>query len=463
MARRPIQRRLRSKLLDQLAETLEPHRGKKLLIAVSGGLDSVGLLDMLLQLRERLGLELIVAHADHGLRSGSAKDANFVGTLATGYGLSFAGTRLELSKGGNVEARAREARYDWLERVRKEHKADYVVTAHQADDQVETLFLHLARGSGLTGLAGMDMTRERILRPLLGVPRGKLTRYVRRRKLAYHTDPTNRNMRLARNRIRRQVITSLQRINPQLIETVSQSMRVFADEYGVLRQLAEQEYAKTVIATGSKNSKQASHSKRSGIELSLPRLRRMKKGLRHLVWREALRGLTGELTGFRLRHIENLDDLLRRATGSVAHLPAGVVVSKRPETVLFEQHPDLQPPRPTTLGMPGTAQFGDVTVRATRSKPPQKPPGSIAVDRAMAGTCLIVRSPKAGDRFKPVGMKGSKLVSDLLTDTKVPRDERGWVPVLTTESGEIVWIAGLRLDRRYVVREGRPTIFLSCL
>ncbi len=466
-------RRMRSRLLDQLAVVLEPHRGSKLVVAVSGGLDSVGLLDMLLQLRERLDLELVVAHADHGVRAASAKDAAFVAKLAAGYGLAFSSTRLELGASGNLEARAREARYRWLEGIRTDAKASYIVTAHQADDQVETLFLHLARGSGLTGLAGMDMTRDRILRPLLGVPRGKLTRYVRRRKLAYRTDPTNRSLRMARNRIRRQVITSLQRINPQLIETVSQSMRVFADEYGVLRGLAEQEFAKTLVEGKGRAGRAKPVARRTGkngaatsaknvdyVELSLPRLRRMKKGLRHLVWREALRQLTGELTGFRLRHIENLDDLLGRTTGSVAHLPAGVVVSRRAETVRFAQDSEAVPPQAAELNVPGSVAFGDVTIRASRKAPVQASGNAISVDVSAVGKRLVVRPPKAGDRFRPVGMKGSKLVSDLLTDAKVPRDERPWVPVVTTADGEIIWVAGYRADRRFVAG-GNANIFLS--
>ncbi|MDZ4248279.1 MAG: tRNA lysidine(34) synthetase TilS [Patescibacteria group bacterium] len=287
------------KLLDDLRDVLQPYRGKKLVVAVSGGVDSVVLLDLLNELRPEFGLNLVVAHADHGLRRGSAKDAAFVESLAHGLGLPFVSARLDLNPGGNVEERAREARYHWLESVRQKRQADFIVTAHQADDQVETLFLHLARGTGMQGLSGMRTLSGKLLRPLLATPRSHLARYARRRKLKFRRDPTNRNVKYARNRIRHQVIRSLRKINPQLVETVSQSMRVFSNEYEVVRMLAARELAQVTVSVGG-----------TGRTLRRAKLMKMDRGLRHLVWREALRQLAGDLRGFALRHLEQLDDLL---------------------------------------------------------------------------------------------------------------------------------------------------------
>lgn len=442
------------KLADQFRETMVPYRGTKLVVAVSGGLDSVVLLDLLLQVRDQLSLTLVVAHADHGLRRSSAKHAAFVEKLANGYGLPYRATELKLAPQGNVEAVAREARYAWLEAVRVEEDAHHVVTAHQADDQVETLLLHLARGSGLAGMAGMQMETGKLLRPLLEVPRKTLTRYARRRKLAYRLDPTNRNVRLARNRIRRQIITSLQKINPQLVETVSQSMRVFSDDYQVLKSLAQTELKKTTL-----------HRRHDFLELDVPELKRLKKGLRHVVWREAVREMAGHLNGFKLRHMENLDDLLDRQAGNRIHLPHALVAHRRSATVAFKIDRDLSPPSAGRLKVPGTLNFGDFNVTATRDIRESSSNNEVVVDAESVGPELEVRSPKAGDRFKPVGMRGSKLVSDLLTDAKVPRDERPWVPVVTTQQGDIVWVAGYRADRRFLARDGQPPvkIFLRTL
>lgn len=444
------------RLPDDLRDILQPYRGTKLVVAVSGGVDSVALLDMLNELRHELKLGLIVAHADHGLRRGSAKDREFVESLAHGLGLPFVSTRLDLNPGGNVEARAREARYRWLESVRKRRKAGFVVTAHQADDQVETLFLHLARGTGMQGLSGMRMLSGNILRPLLATPRSHVVRYARRRKLKFRRDPTNRNVRHARNRIRHQVIRSLRKINPQLVETVSQSMRVFSSEYEVARMLAARELAQVTASAGG-----------TGRKLKRAKLMKLDRGVRHLVWREALRQLAGDLRGFALRHLEQLDDLLHRQTGSRAHLPRGVTATRQYDAVVLRVGPAAAPPKRVTLPVPGEAGFGDrrISARAVTKARPEPTGSAVVVDAEAIGEKLIVRPPRAGDRFKPVGMRGSKLVSDLLTDAKVPRDERPWVPVVLKPADrgrrqQIVWVGGYRADRRFVPEDGGKRIIL---
>ncbi len=445
-------------LVEQTRETLRPFAGSKLVVAVSGGLDSVVLLDVLLAVRDDLRLKLVVAHADHGLRPrAAAKDAAFVRQLAAAHRLPFVETAPGLQHGANEEARAREARYRWLEQVRKRRKAGFIVTAHQADDQVETLFLHLARGSGLQGLSGMQVVSGKVLRPLLDVPRKTLARYARKQKLKYRLDATNRNIKYARNRVRRQVITSLQKINPQLVETVSQSMRVLSDEYSVVRLLAARELAQVA---GPVRGRQRNLNRR--------RLLKLDRAVRHLVWREALRSLVKDLRGFNRQHLENLEELLSLQTGSLVHLPRGVTARRQYEEIRLRVGTAAEPPRAANLPVPGEVRFGDVTVSATRVKAgvPETNNQTILVDAAAIGSWLRVRPPRAGDRFKPAGMRGSKLVSDLLTDAKIPRDERPWVPVVVkpgprrTSRGEIIWVAGHRADRRFAVADGGQKIIL---
>lgn len=438
------------RIRERVREILEPYAGRKLVVAVSGGLDSVALLDLLLRVQDDLKLKLVVAHVDHGMRRSSAKDARFVEQLAASYSLPFAGTRLELNPGGNQEARAREARYRWLEQVRKRQRADFVVTAHQADDQVETLFLHLARGSGLQGLSGMKTESGTVLRPLLDIPRKELTRYVRRRRLRHRLDPTNKSLQIARNRVRHQVIRSLQRINPQLVATVGQSMRVLEDEYQVIRHLADSEYQKVLVRAAS-----------GRVVLGRAKLVRMKRGVRHLVFRRAIEELLGDTTGFALRHLENLDELLGQQTGRSIHLPRGLTASRQYAEIVLKCGGTVAAPKRAKLPIPGEAAFGSVTVSAKPSRAKSVTGQSILVDAAAVGEKLLVRSPKVGDRFKPVGMRGSKLVSNLLTDAKVPRDERPWVPVVTTAAGEIIWVAGHRADRRFAAKPSGRRIILK--
>ncbi len=433
-------------VLAIVGENLEPYHDKRLLVAVSGGVDSVALLDMLLRLRAALNLELVVAHFDHGWRSSSAKDAEFVKKLAKDYSLPFVSKRARPSK-KRSEDEARKARYTWLEEARLRKKADYIVTAHQADDQVETLLLHLSRGSGLAGLRGMDVENGKLIRPLLPIPRREIAKYVRKHKLKYRLDPTNRSLRYARNRIRHVVIKSLQKINPQLIETVSQSMEVFSDEYLLLRHIAREAFERVA------------ENREGEVSLSVRRLNAESRALRHLVWREAFETLQGNLVGFHLRHVEDLDALLARAPGSQLHLPHGIVAVHEYGTVRLHRGEPIAPPSKQTLTIPGHIRFGDIEIGADRKEAPAE---SIRIDSRLIGDRLIVRSPKVGDRFKPSGMRGSKLISDLLTDQKVPRAERPFVPIITTEAGDIVWVAGFRADRRFAADSTQAHVTLSC-
>lgn len=180
----------------------------KYIVAVSGGLDSVALLDMLAALRsQHAGVDLVVAHVDHGIRPNSAADAEHVRTLAGRYGLPYEMTRLELGPGASEEA-ARDARYAWLEDVRMKHRADGVITAHHQDDLLETILLNFQRGTGWRGLASLRTSDERY-RPLLDASKASLTRYAIDHDLSWHEDSTNDDVRYTRNYIRHGVVAKL--------------------------------------------------------------------------------------------------------------------------------------------------------------------------------------------------------------------------------------------------------------
>lgn len=180
----------------------------KYIVAVSGGLDSVVLLDMLAGLSMQHGaVELVVAHVDHGIRPDSAVDAEHVRTLASQYGLPYEMTRLELGLGASEEA-AREARYAWLENMRVKYHADGVITAHHQDDVLETIVLNFQRGTGWRGLASLRTSDERY-RPLLGASKASLTRYAIDHNLSWREDSTNDDVRYARNYIRHGVLPKL--------------------------------------------------------------------------------------------------------------------------------------------------------------------------------------------------------------------------------------------------------------
>lgn len=188
-------------------------------VAVSGGTDSTALLLLLADLRDELGLVLHVAHFDHRLRRTGAADAQFVSDLAASVGATLRAGRAE--RAPKSEDEARRARYGFLERVAAERRATAVATGHTRDDQAETVLLHLARGSGIAGLAAMRPSREGVVRPLLCIGRTETAAVCAAAGMRPREDPTNRSLRYARNRIRRRVLPELAAIDPQVTSALA--------------------------------------------------------------------------------------------------------------------------------------------------------------------------------------------------------------------------------------------------
>ena len=200
--------------------------GRGLLVALSGGLDSVVLLHALLRLREEFGLRVEAAHLEHGIRGEeSLCDMAFVQALCDAWQLplscrQISAPALAAQKGWNLEQAARNARYAFLEETRRQRGLDWILTAHHGDDQAETVLLHLARGSGLGGLCGMRARTGRVLRPLLGLDRAQLAEYAARNGLSYREDSSNQDLRYARNRLRARVLPELRAINPAVAANI---------------------------------------------------------------------------------------------------------------------------------------------------------------------------------------------------------------------------------------------------
>ena len=214
--------------------------GARMLLGCSGGLDSMVALELLVQLRPSLRHGLAIAHVDHGLWPGSVAAVSLVRTAAERHGLAFASVRLDLAAGAQLEARARDARYAALQAMGRDLACDGVVTAHNADDQAETLLLRLARGSGLDALAGIRRRRDDgdgllpVVRPLLGLDRPRLRACADSLGLAWHEDPSNANIAFTRNDIRHNVLPALEAAVPGAASGLARTAEHLAAHEGVL-------------------------------------------------------------------------------------------------------------------------------------------------------------------------------------------------------------------------------------
>jgi tRNA(Ile)-lysidine synthase len=379
--------------------------GDPLLVLLSGGGDSVCLLDAAV----RLGADVSALHVDHGLRPDSAADADLCRALCDRLGVPLAVERLDLSSApGNLMAAARDARYALAER----HAAGDYATAHTASDQAETVLYRLAVSPGRRALLGMAPRRGRLVRPLLAVTRDEVRGYCSERGLDWREDPANEDVRFARARVRAEVLPALRELNPaaelNIAETAAQ-----------LREEAE-------ILDGAV----------AGLELTLPALR----GLPPALARLALRGASD--THVTRRDAERILGLPLEGTAEV-ELPGGVRAVAEYGRLRFDRRPDPDAPDPVPLPVPGAVDFGVWHLEAAVGGD-----GDVLLDPRVAETGLRVRPWRPGDRIRPAGLGGTKTLQDLFTDRKVPRAQRAGTPVVEAD-GQIAWVAGLAVDERF--------------
>jgi tRNA(Ile)-lysidine synthase len=393
--------------------------GEPLLVLLSGGGDSVGLLDVARRLEARVS----ALHVNYGLRPEADEDEEFVRALCERLGVPLRVERVELGERGNLQERAREARYRLAERLAE---ADYAA-AHTASDQAETVLYRLAVSPGSRALHGMAPRRGRLVRPLLEVTREEVRDYLRARGLDWREDPSNADRRFARARVRHDLLEALRAIGPAPERTIAETARQLREEAELLD---------TAVST-------ALEELGGGPAVSLAALREQPPAVRRLV----LRRLAGD------RPVpESILDLDDRGTKTL-DLGGGVRAVAEYGTLRFTRAREEAVPDPVELIVPGRVRFGDWEVEANLGGP-----GDVSVTGL--GEAATVRAWREGDRMRPAGLGGTKTLQDLFTDRKVPRALRRTLPVVEA-GGEIVWVAGVAVDERFAARQGGSEVALS--
>lgn len=308
--------------------------GERLLLGVSGGPDSVTLLHLFLQMAAELRLRLGVVHVNHGLRSDAAEDAAFVKQLADRWGvpalvLSRDVPALVEAEGRSIEDAARRLRYDAFEEAVARWSAHRLALAHTADDQAETVLMRLLRGAGLTGLSAIPLSRPlgqaMVIRPLLGVWREEVLAYAARHRLPHRDDPTNRDLKFLRNRIRRELLPLLaQTYNPNIKALLVQLAEQARDDLSYLQE--------TVRRSWSRFAKSVD----GAVLIRTSALLKQPQAARRAVIRMALSRLQGGVTGFEFRHWREIEQLmLDRPVGSVVDLPGRIRLERRRDGLLM--------------------------------------------------------------------------------------------------------------------------------
>lgn len=430
---------------------------KRALLAVSGGPDSAALLLILAHLREALGLQLWVAHFDHGLRRRAQREAEraFVSRLAEHLGQPFlfgqGDTRAHARQHRlSLEEAARALRYDFLARQAERLGADSIATGHTASDQAETVLMHIVRGSGLAGIAGMRPRTPwpfpghpglALVRPLLAVSRRHSERYCQEEGLSPCLDVTNLLLEPLRNRVRHELMPLLRRYNPRV-------------EQALLR-LASAAAADATYLDETANLFWQALAQRSQCSVEFPRLElaALSPALQSRVLLAAARHLLGETPQIEAVHLQAMQAALSPRGRRRLSLPAGLAFAVQGETVRLTVGTEApaQPIPETPLALPGRTEVAGWRVEAdilpAEAATLAADPYDAFLDLDALGGALNVRSRRPGDRLRPVGLGGEKKLQDLLVDAKVPQDQRDAVPLVCAAWG-IAWVVGHRLDER---------------
>jgi len=480
-----------------LREKFGAAAGERIGLGVSGGADSVALLRLVVELREKLGIVVCVAHFNHQLR-GKAADADekFVAKLAAEHGLEFFVARenvaaLAKRQKCNVEDAARRARYAFFERLVKEGRVARVAVAHTADDQAETVLAHILRGTGIAGLGGIHPEVGCVFRPLLAMRRAELRANLRSKRQAWREDLTNKDVTRTRARIRLQLLPVLEKkFNPAVVEHLCQLAELAREDNAWLEAETERQLIKVceqgrdgiaipvrqLLEHGKLGHLKVAATWRgvvigSGAQAGVPVPREMyeavaKRMVRQLVRRVKPRG--GELGA---RHVEAVLHLAAFGhSGKVLQLPGGVEVRRERETLVFRAADSWKrktaPRRFSTevrLPAAGEALQLDAASRVLHLRVIDWPGEGrettewrAVLDHARLGVPLVLRNWQAGDTMRPAGHQKAHTLARLLNELGRSRWEKETWPVLES-AGKVVWALGLPVAEEFAVAKGSRT------
>jgi tRNA(Ile)-lysidine synthase len=448
-------------LLQKVQNTLTAHSmlqpGDRVLVAVSGGPDSVALCHILHQLHQTYRVELVATQVHDGIRGSEAdQDAAFVQHLAHQLELPIVVQRVNVhawrkKHGGSLQMAARELRYQCLHQIMANENASKLALGHNADDQAEEILLRILRGAGQRGLTGMPLhSRNGVIRPLLECHRHEITSYLEDRNLAFRQDESNLKPWCQRNLLRLEFLPRLQQnFNSNLNATLLRTSNIFREE---------EEFWEFIL--GEWLDQHAGECEDGGRRLPIGPLLETHPAMQKRLLRKMVEKVKGNLRSFGYHHTEILRRLCHSAAAnSRIDLPGEVEAEKNydwltirlarqvPEDFYYELAGPGSYPFPP-LGHRLVLECGSVDLASEFGRPSNE----ALVDLDTVSFPLVLRSGRAGDRFRPLGLGGGQKLKKFFIDAKIPRSQRRRVPILC--SGErIIWVVGLRLDDRVKITE----------
>lgn len=424
-------------IIEKVKKTIDHYsmlrKGEKVLIACSGGPDSIALLYILYKLSTEYNIPLVGFHLNHRLRGEEAdRDQRFVERVFKKLKLpliirSYDVYQYAKERKLSIEQGARDIRYKLLEEVRGEMGADKIALGHTSNDNLETIILHLVRGAGMQGLSGISPKRDRIIRPLINIKREEVLEFLRSEGIRYRIDRTNRDTKIPRNLIRLRVIPLLLKLNPKLVETVTRTTRILREEDEFIKEFVDKALKELVIKRDE-----------NGLWVDIRSLFYYNL----IIKRRIIRNLIHDLD---LGLIDRVLELMEGKSGKLLKLPKGLVAIKEydrfylgkwekpPEEILEVKIGEVTPVK--GWGVIRTEIREDINIENKK--------GIEVFDFDKIDLPLFLRKRKPGDRFQPFGLSSSKKLKEVMIDDKIPKRLRDY-PILLCDKKGILLILGSR-------------------
>ncbi len=456
---------MREKVRRNIIENKLIEAGDSLVVGVSGGHDSMSLMYILNDLKEEFGYELLIAHVDHGVRGDLARrDMDFVEGQARELGLKFYARQVDMdgyAREHNIssEEAGRILRYGFFREILKEEGQGKIVVGHNRNDQAETLIMRFIRGTGIDGLKGMDYEYKDIIRPILNIKREEIESYIREQEIPVVIDHTNLENIYTRNKVRLDLIPYIEKeFNPNFINVLWTLSKNASKDAEFLEEYTVEAYQRNLIFSDSKR-----------VELEIEGIKSENIAISQRILRLALENLLGSLQGFGEIHIADIIELLVSAkTGKRIDLPNDIGVSidygrliiskgeerlKIPEKFSYELKLGANKLEEIGLNLRlETLDLKDYSQEEVR-------PNIKVFDYEKLKGKLYIRNRRPGDRFRPLGMKGSKKIKDYFIDEKISRQERDQLPLLVDEEN-IIWVLENRISDAYKIGKDTKKLLL---
>ncbi len=406
---------------------------KKILLAVSGGLDSVALLDV----ASKSKLTIEIAHVNFQLRGiESDEDENFVKTLANLYNVPYFSIQFNTNTyaeehGLSIQMAARQLRYDWFEKIMEKGNFDFLFTAHHLNDNLETSLLNFTRGTGISGMRAMEFQHEKIVRPLLTFTRAELEAYVKLHQLKWREDSSNITSDYHRNFIRHQVIPILKEINPSLENTFANNATRFLGEEELINFAVDQIKHKYIFEEGDGLT----------IKKEMLQLFKYKSGVLYKLIKEF---------GFNLDQCEDVIASLNGQSGKQFQASQFTLTNDREFLLITKNSSEIISVKITELDEFIVTKNVELSISSTSTWKLSNNSNIAMLDKCLLQFPIILRSWKPGDYFYPLGMTHKKKVSDFLIDLKISMADKNQVLVLES-AGNIVWVVGHRINDRFKI------------